>query len=87
MKETFTLEELKEKYSKEPDLMVVTDSEFLEQSRLDDDVADMYAIFFHEKALGGCIVYGKYGYDDETWSVNPHLRYLVKHLTELIIKN
>ncbi|MEI8659381.1 hypothetical protein [Vibrio sp. Hal054] len=86
MKESFTLKELIEKYGKEPDLMITTDADALERSSVTDDIADMYAIFFHEKATGGCIVYGKYGYADKTWSIDPHLRYVVHHLAKLQIQ-
>ena len=85
MKESLTFAELVAKYNREPDLIVDTDLEAVGESRLDDDIALRYAIYFNQKALGGCIVYGQYQEADE-WVVNPNLRYVVKHLSEQVLE-
>lgn len=85
MRESLTFVELVAKYDREPDLIVDTDLKAVGDHRLDDDIALRYAIYFHKKALGGCIVYGQYHETDE-WVVNPNLRYVVKHLSEQVLE-
>ncbi|MCZ4311045.1 hypothetical protein AB6D66_00580 [Vibrio pomeroyi] len=85
MKGSLKFAEIVAKYEREPDLIVDTDLEAVGDNRLDDDIALRYAIFFHKKALGGCIVYGQYQEADE-WVVNPNLRYVVKHLSEQVLE-
>lgn len=87
MSERLTLQDIKDKHGKEPDLMLVSDIETLESSKAGDNVADMYAIFYCKVALGGCIVYGKFGEADRSWLANPNLSHVVNRLTDLVIKN